>query len=734
MANEVTLTVRARDQNAKAVLEETGRSLTNVGNIAKGILAAGFIQDIGRQAQQFLGQAGRAASGLEQALGGTRAVFGDASKAIDQFARTSDQSAGLSERAFREATTLIGGQLKRMTGDVEFAADASIQLVQIGADLAATYGGTTKEAVDAFAAALRGEADPAERFNLNLKVSEVNAKAVELGLAATTREVDEAAKAQALLALVLEQSADAQGQFARESDTAAGAAQRAQAAWENAQAQLGQTLLPLLSGLANVVSTVAGGFGELPGPVQAVVGGITLLSAGLLVLAPRIVAAKSALDALGISARRFALVGGGTVGTITALVTVLQLFRQETVASQTDLTGLTEDLDRFERTGRITGEMLELFGEGAERFHEILERADSTVGRANDGFSRLVESIGLGHTETINARESIQALDQALAELVEQGADGDAILQKLAATYDLNEDQLATLVSLLPKFTDAQERAAERTRDAEEAQHGAMQADLARVESLQKVHDELRAQIDPAFALIRALEDQRAAQEAATEAEQQHGRNSPEYQKALRDEARAALEVLEAAGKLGDEFTGDLSDAQRQMLEDAGLSAAAIDQLERDLRQAKEQADRLDGTRIRIEQTIRTKYEIVGQPPTIPRAGGQVELLAHGGVVGAAQAGGPRSGPILVNEEGPELARLPRGDVVELPTGTTVIPAGQSEAIRSQIAHGGPGVTMNFYIQGSLLTERDLVMIIHEELLNGGLRDALAAALEEARQ
>src|SRR5690606_31215355 len=120
------------------------------------------------------------------------------------------------ETEFRKATTSIGGQLKRMTGDVELAADRSIFLTQVAADLAATYGGTTADAVAALGAAFRGEADPAERFNLNLKIGEQNAKAVEMGLARTTKEVDDHARALALVELITEQSADAQGQFARE--------------------------------------------------------------------------------------------------------------------------------------------------------------------------------------------------------------------------------------------------------------------------------------------------------------------------------------------------------------------------------------------------------------------------------------------------------------------------------------------------------------------------------------
>lgn len=194
------------------------------------------------------------AAALEQAIGGTEAVFGDARDTIDRFAEDSAQSMGLSERAFREATTRLGGSLKALGFETDEAADKAIELTTVAADLAATYGGTTADAVDALAAAFRGESDPAERFNLFLKEQAVNAKAVELGLAESTAAVDQGAKAQARYALIMEQSVDAQGQFSREADTATGQQQRMNAEWENAKAALGESLLPVVTDYTSSLS------------------------------------------------------------------------------------------------------------------------------------------------------------------------------------------------------------------------------------------------------------------------------------------------------------------------------------------------------------------------------------------------------------------------------------------------------------------------------------------------
>lgn len=191
------------------------------------------------------------ASDLEQATGGTAAVFKDQAGAIGEFAKSADQAVGLSESAARTLTSQLGGALKGYGFSLDEAAGKSKDLVSLGADLAATFGGSTEDAVVALSAALRGETDPLERYAIALNQNLVNEKAVAMGLASSTSEVSQHAKAQATLALIMERSTDAQGQFAREADTAAGAQARASAKWDNALALLGQNLLPVVSNVTN---------------------------------------------------------------------------------------------------------------------------------------------------------------------------------------------------------------------------------------------------------------------------------------------------------------------------------------------------------------------------------------------------------------------------------------------------------------------------------------------------
>lgn len=208
------------------------------------------------------------ASKLQQAVGATETVFGSARGAVETFAKTSAESFGISERAARDLTSGIGALLQNFGFTADEAANTSVQLAKLGADLAAAFGGNPEEAVQALGAALRGENDPVERFGISLNDARVKAKALELGLYDGVGSLEANAKAQATLALITEQTAKVQGQAGREADTAAGQQARAAAKAEDAAASLGENFLPIYTKAAELVGDLASAFGALPGPVQ----------------------------------------------------------------------------------------------------------------------------------------------------------------------------------------------------------------------------------------------------------------------------------------------------------------------------------------------------------------------------------------------------------------------------------------------------------------------------------
>jgi len=222
-----------------------------------------------------------AASALQQSTGAVESVFKSQADAIKALAADAAGAVGLSANQYQEFASVMGSQLKNLGVEQSNLVPTTDKLITMGADLASMYGGTTADAVEALGAVFRGETDPIEKYGISIKQSDVNARLAADGLDGLEGEARKQAETQARLAILTEQSADAQGNFAREVDTAAGSAQIAAAEWENAKAALGEALLPIATRAAEVMADLAAKMAENPGVVARVAGAILGLTAAL---------------------------------------------------------------------------------------------------------------------------------------------------------------------------------------------------------------------------------------------------------------------------------------------------------------------------------------------------------------------------------------------------------------------------------------------------------------------
>lgn len=202
--------------------------------------------------------AGDSASRLQQAQGAVESIFGKQAGQIDNLAKKASGAVGLAQSEYSELAGVLGAQLSNLGVSQDKLVGTTDGLISKGADLAATFGGTTSDAVEALTAAFRGETDPIEKYGISIKQADVASQMAANGTDKLTGAAGKAAKTQATLDLITKQSASSQGQFARETDSAAGSAQIAAANWENAKAALGESLLPVMSSLATKAAEVAG--------------------------------------------------------------------------------------------------------------------------------------------------------------------------------------------------------------------------------------------------------------------------------------------------------------------------------------------------------------------------------------------------------------------------------------------------------------------------------------------
>lgn len=195
----------------------------------------------------FVKDAIKSAGDIEQSFGAIESVFKGSSDQMKTWSRKAAKDVGLTSNEFNELGTLIGSQLKNGGTAMDELAPKTKNLIGVGADLASMFGGTTKEAIEAMSSALRGESDPIERYGVSLSAARIEAKALEQGAKKVGGELSQQAKQTAILALITEQTADAQGNFARESDTFAHKQQVMAAEWGNLTTKIGELFLPTLT-------------------------------------------------------------------------------------------------------------------------------------------------------------------------------------------------------------------------------------------------------------------------------------------------------------------------------------------------------------------------------------------------------------------------------------------------------------------------------------------------------
>ena len=224
----------------------SGQASTFGRNVVRGAtVAAGAVAGVGTAAFSVA----NTFADLSEAQSKAATVLGDGLDEVAAFAETAAERFGLSERAATEMAASFGQLLKPTVGATDELGNMTAELSGLAADLASFNNMNPEDVGAKLFSGLSGEAEPLKALGVFLTAATVEAKALELGLADASGEVSEAAKVQARYALILEQTADAHGDFARTAEGLPNQQRRMAAEWENLRAEIGERLAPVFANL-----------------------------------------------------------------------------------------------------------------------------------------------------------------------------------------------------------------------------------------------------------------------------------------------------------------------------------------------------------------------------------------------------------------------------------------------------------------------------------------------------
>lgn len=183
-------------------------------------------------------------------------TFGAMSETINRFARDALEEFGLSETSAKQYTSTLGAMLKSMGFATKAAADMSMEMTGLAADMASFYNLDTEVAFEKIRSGISGETEPLKQLGINLSVANLEAYALSQGMTKAYSSMSQQEQALLRYNYLLSVTADAQGDFARTSDGWANQVRVLTERFNALKAAIGQGLIAVLTPVIRVLNNL----------------------------------------------------------------------------------------------------------------------------------------------------------------------------------------------------------------------------------------------------------------------------------------------------------------------------------------------------------------------------------------------------------------------------------------------------------------------------------------------
>lgn len=229
--------------------EQTRRNTTAVGGMESAFQKiAGVIATIGigSMIQEQVSQAIDYASDLTEVQNVVDTVFG-AHSAIDKWAQSTLIAVGLNELSAKQYAGTMGAMLSSSGVAQEQVESMSMSIAELAGDMASFYNLETDEAFEKIRSGISGETEPLKALGINMSVANLEAYALAEGIATSYSEMDQASQIALRYSYLMETTANAQGDFARTSDSFANQTKLLQENWKAFTGEIATHALPALA-------------------------------------------------------------------------------------------------------------------------------------------------------------------------------------------------------------------------------------------------------------------------------------------------------------------------------------------------------------------------------------------------------------------------------------------------------------------------------------------------------
>lgn len=183
-------------------------------------------------------------------------TFQGINEEINEFARNAIEQFGLSELSAKQYSSTMGAMLKSMGFTTRAAADMSMELTGLAGDVASFYNLSGDEAFAKIRAGISGETEPLKQLGINLSVANLEQFALTQGMKKSYSAMTQQEQALLRYNYLLSVTSDAQGDFARTSDSWANQTKILTERFNSLKAAIGQGLINVFTPVLKVINQV----------------------------------------------------------------------------------------------------------------------------------------------------------------------------------------------------------------------------------------------------------------------------------------------------------------------------------------------------------------------------------------------------------------------------------------------------------------------------------------------
>lgn len=250
-------------EDVKKQSKETGESIkTDWSKVASNLSSVGssLTKALTLPILAAAGAAVKLASDMEETINKIDVVFNDNAETVKDWSSTSIKSMGLAQQTALEAASVFGDMGSGMGLTSNEASNMSMQLVQLSADLASFKNISIDRANTALQGVYTGETEALKGLGIVMTEANLEQYAMNIGVKTSYKEMTQAQKVMLRYNYVMNTTANAQGDFARTSDSLANQSRMAKEGFKELGVQFGNVLLPIINkvvgGINNLLSSL----------------------------------------------------------------------------------------------------------------------------------------------------------------------------------------------------------------------------------------------------------------------------------------------------------------------------------------------------------------------------------------------------------------------------------------------------------------------------------------------